>query len=156
MSEEIMTFISDNIFGVWFLMGAALVFWMQAGFAMVEAGFTRAKNAGNIIMKNLMDFCIGTVMFILIGFSLLLGEDFIGFIGKPGFDIFTAYADFDFSNFSFITTNKSYIVFKIKSKKMLYCIYINIQYSISDYISFFTRTLLLPFIMCSKAKVYAT
>ena len=77
------------IFGVWFLIGAALVFWMQAGFAMVEAGFTRAKNAGNIIMKNLMDFCIGTVMFILIGFSLLLGEDFVGLIGKPGFDIIT-------------------------------------------------------------------
>jgi Amt family ammonium transporter len=74
---------------------------MQAGFAMVEAGFTRAKNAGNIIMKNLMDFCIGTVMFILIGASLLLGEDLIGLIGKPGFDIFTAYADFDFSNFVF-------------------------------------------------------
>ena len=68
---------------------------------MVEAGFTRAKNAGNIIMKNLMDFCIGTVMFILIGFSLLLGEDMIGLIGKPGFDIFTSYADFDWSNFVF-------------------------------------------------------
>ena len=67
MTQEIMTFISDNIFGVWFLIGAALVFWMQAGFAMVEAGFTRAKNTGNILMKNLMDFCIGTVMFILIG-----------------------------------------------------------------------------------------
>ena len=64
-----------------------MVFWMQAGFAMVEAGFTRAKNAGNIIMKNLMDFCIGTCVFILIGFSLLLGEDMIGLIGKPGFDI---------------------------------------------------------------------
>ena len=101
MNEEIMQFISDNIFGVWFLMGAALVFWMQAGFAMVEAGFTRAKNTGNILMKNLMDFCIGTVVFILIGFSLLLGEDLAGFIGKPGFDIFTAYADFDFSNFVF-------------------------------------------------------
>ena len=49
-----------ELFGVWFLIGAALVFWMQAGFAMVETGFTRAKNAGNIIMKNLMDFCIGT------------------------------------------------------------------------------------------------
>ena len=49
---------------------------------MVETGFTRAKNAGNILMKNLMDFCIGTVMFILIGFSLLLGEDVLGFIGK--------------------------------------------------------------------------
>jgi Amt family ammonium transporter len=52
-------------------------------------------------MKNLMDFCIGTVMFIVIGFSLLLGEDLVGLIGKPGFDIFTAYADFDFSNFVF-------------------------------------------------------
>lgn len=85
----------------WYLIGAALVFWMQAGFAMVETGFTRAKNAGNILMKNLMDFCIGTVMFILIGFSLLLGEDVLGFIGKPGFDIFTSYANFDFSNFVF-------------------------------------------------------
>lgn len=68
---------------------------------MVETGFTRAKNAGNIIMKNLMDFCIGTVMFILIGFSLLLGEDLVGIIGKPGFDIFTNYANFDWSNFVF-------------------------------------------------------
>ncbi len=101
MTEEVMSFVSDNVFGVWFLIGAALVFWMQAGFAMVETGFTRAKNAGNIIMKNLMDFCIGTVMFILIGFGLLLGEDIVGLIGKPGFDIFTAYADFDWSNFVF-------------------------------------------------------
>ena len=92
MTEEI----SGVIFGVWFLIGAALVFWMQAGFAMVEAGFTRAKNTGNILMKNLMDFCIGTVVFILIGFSLLLGEDVLGFIGKPGF-----YKDFDWSNFVF-------------------------------------------------------
>ena len=76
----IIDLVNGNVFGVWFLIGAALVFWMQAGFAMVEAGFTRAKNAGNIIMKNLMDFCIGTVMFILIGFSLLLGEDVIGLI----------------------------------------------------------------------------
>ena len=82
-------------------MGAALVFFMQCGFAMVEAGFTRAKNVGNITMKNLMDFCIGTVVFILIGFSLLLGEDVLGFIGKPGFDIFTSYKDFDWSNFVF-------------------------------------------------------
>ena len=101
MTEEIMSFINDNIFGVWFLIGAALVFWMQAGFAMVETGFTRAKNAGNIIMKNLMDFCIGTVVFIIIGSSLLLGEDMAGFIGKPGFDIFTAYKDFNFSSFVF-------------------------------------------------------
>ena len=66
--------IDEKVFGVWFLIGAALVFWMQAGFAMVETGFTRAKNSGNIIMKNLMDFCIGTCVFILIGFSLLLGK----------------------------------------------------------------------------------
>ena len=101
MTEEIMNAISSEVYGVWFLIGAALVFWMQAGFAMVETGFTRAKNAGNILMKNLMDFCIGTVMFILIGFGLFLGEDLLGIIGKPGFDIFTDYAHFDWSNFVF-------------------------------------------------------
>ena len=101
MTSAIAEFVTENIFGVWFLVGAALVFWMQAGFAMVETGFTRAKNAGNIIMKNLMDFCIGTVVFILIGFSLFLGEDMIGLIGKPGFDIFTSYENFDWSNFVF-------------------------------------------------------
>ena len=95
--EEVMS----ELYGVWFLIGAALVFWMQAGFAMVETGFTRAKNAGNILMKNLMDFCIGTVVFILIGFGLLFGEDLVGLIGKPGFDIFTDYANFDWSNFVF-------------------------------------------------------
>lgn len=88
--------------GVWFLMGAALVFFMQCGFAMVETGFTRAKNAGNIIMKNLMDFCLGTVAFILIGYSFLLGDSVGGFIGKPNFNIFTAYADgFDWYGFVF-------------------------------------------------------
>ncbi len=101
MTEEMMRAVSSEVFGVWFLIGAALVFWMQAGFAMVETGFTRAKNAGNILMKNLMDFCIGTVVFILIGFGLLLGEDLFGLIGKPGFDIFTAYESFDWSNFVF-------------------------------------------------------
>ena len=129
MNEEIMQFISDNIFGVWFLMGAALVFWMQAGFAMVEAGFTRAKNTGNILMKNLMDFCIGTIVFILIGFSLLLGEDLAGFIGKPGFDIFTAYADFDFSNFVFnlvfCATTATIVsgAMAERTKFLSYCIY---------------------------------
>ena len=98
---DILIEVNDTVFSVWFLIGAALVFWMQAGFAMVETGFTRAKNTGNILMKNLMDFCIGTVVFILIGFSLFLGEDLLGFIGKPGFDIFTSYANFDFSNFVF-------------------------------------------------------
>lgn len=101
MRELVMEAVSAEVFGVWFLIGAALVFWMQAGFAMVEAGFTRAKSTGNIIMKNLMDFCIGTVVFILIGFGLLMGEDLFGFIGKPGLDLFTAYLDFNFSSFVF-------------------------------------------------------
>lgn len=88
--------------GVWFLLGAALVFFMQCGFAMVETGFTRAKNAGNIIMKNLMDFCIGTVVFILIGFGLLCGENaFFGLIGQPNLQIFTDFSDFPWHNFVF-------------------------------------------------------
>lgn len=101
MTDTILNAITGEVYGVWFLIGAALVFWMQAGFAMVETGFTRAKNSGNILMKNLMDFCIGTVVFILIGFGLFLGEDLVGIIGKPGFDIFTDYANFDWSNFVF-------------------------------------------------------
>ena len=103
--EEVMASIgsvSGDLWGMWFLIGAALVFWMQAGFAMVETGFTRAKNTGNIIMKNLMDFCIGTVVFFLIGFGLLLGENaFFGLIGKPNWQVFTNFGDFDFSNFVF-------------------------------------------------------
>ena len=59
---------------IWVLLGAALVFFMQAGFAMCEAGFTRAKNTGNILMKNLMDFCIGTPVFWLLGFGLMFGS----------------------------------------------------------------------------------
>ena len=79
----------------WFLIGAALVFWMQAGFAMVETGFTRAKNAGNIIMKNLMDFCIGTVVFSLLGYTLMMGEDTLfGFIGRPNLDLFLHFREF--------------------------------------------------------------
>ncbi len=101
VTQEVMDYVGGQTFGVWFLIGAALVFWMQAGFAMVESGFARAKNAGNILMKNLMDFCIGCVMFIFIGFSLLLGEDMMGFIGRPGLDIFAAYEGFDWSNFVF-------------------------------------------------------
>ena len=106
MTEEIMQVVTDNIYGIWFLIGAVLVFWMQAGFAMVESGFTRAKNAGNIIMKNLMDFCIGTIMWFLIGASLMLaageGEsDILGFMGTPGFGVFTDYANFSYSGFVF-------------------------------------------------------
>ena len=58
---------------IWVLLGAALVFFMQAGFAMVETGFTRAKNAGNIVMKNLMDFALGTPIFWIVGFGLMFG-----------------------------------------------------------------------------------
>ncbi len=129
MTEEIMNAVNGELFGVWFLIGAALVFWMQAGFAMVEAGFTRAKNSGNILMKNLMDFCIGTVMFILIGFSLLLGEDMMGLIGKPGFDIFTGYAEFDWSNFVFnlvfCATTATIVsgAMAERTKFLSYCIY---------------------------------
>jgi len=129
MTEEILMAVDGELFGVWFLIGAALVFWMQAGFAMVEAGFTRAKNTGNILMKNLMDFCIGTVMFILIGFGLLLGEDLMGLIGKPGFDIFTSYADFDWSNFVFnlvfCATTATIVsgAMAERTKFLSYCIY---------------------------------
>ena len=102
MTMEIMDYVGSEVFGVWFLIGAALVFWMQAGFAMCETGFTRAKNAGNILMKNLMDFCIGTVMFIFLGFGLFLGEDALfGLVGKPNLQILTDYAHFDWSNFVF-------------------------------------------------------
>ena len=125
--------VSTQVFGVWFLIGAALVFFMQAGFAMVETGFTRAKNAGNIIMKNLMDFCIGTVVFVLLGFSLMMAEDYVmGFIGIPNLDIFS-----DFTGF--IETNASSFVFNLvfcataativsgsmaeRTKFVSYCIY---------------------------------
>ena len=100
--SNIIELMNQNIFSVWFLIGAALVFFMQCGFAMVESGFTRAKNAGNIIMKNLMDFCIGAVMFILLGFGLMMGEEALGgLIGTPTLGVFTDYAHFDWSNFVF-------------------------------------------------------
>lgn len=67
---------------IWVLFAAALVFFMQAGFAMVETGFTRAKNAGNIIMKNLMDFSVGSVTFLLFGFSIMFGETVGGLFGE--------------------------------------------------------------------------
>ena len=87
---------------VWYLVGAVLVFFMQCGFAMVETGFTRAKNAGNIIMKNLMDFCIGTVVFILLGYGIMNSENyFFGLIGMPEYQMFTNYFDFNWSNFFF-------------------------------------------------------
>ena len=106
MTTDITSFIEqtvgDAVFGIWFLIGAALVFFMQAGFAMVETGFTRAKNAGNIIMKNLMDFCIGTVAFILLGAGLMLGEDALGgFLGVPTAGIWADFQGYDWANFVF-------------------------------------------------------
>lgn len=99
---EFMEATSKLTFGVWFLIGAALVFFMQCGFAMVEAGFTRAKNAGNIIMKNLMDFCIGSVVFVTLGSGLMLSEDYIaGVIGMPNLDIFTNWENYNWSSFVF-------------------------------------------------------
>ena len=129
MDNNILEAATSEIFGIWFLIGAAFVFFMQAGFAMVETGFTRAKNAGNIIMKNLMDFCIGVPMFMLIGFGLLLGEDVAGFIGKPGFDIFTDYANFDWSSFVFnmvfCATTATIVsgAMAERTKFLSYCIY---------------------------------
>ena len=131
--ELVQETVNTEVFGVWFLIGAALVFFMQAGFAMVETGFTRAKNAGNIIMKNLMDFCIGTVVFVLLGFSLMMAEDYVlGLFGVPNLDIFT-----DFSGF--IEENASSFVFNLvfcataativsgamaeRTKFISYCIY---------------------------------
>ena len=125
--------VASEVFGVWFLIGAALVFFMQAGFAMVETGFTRAKNAGNIIMKNLMDFCIGTVVFILLGFSLMMAEDYVfSLVGIPNLNIFS-----DFGGF--IRENASSFVFNLvfcataativsgamaeRTKFISYCIY---------------------------------
>ena len=87
MTQNILNAVTENVFGVWFLIGAALVFFMQCGFAMVETGFTRAKNAGNIILKNLMDFCIGAVVFVVLGFGLMMGEEVLGgFCGLPTLD----------------------------------------------------------------------
>lgn len=80
---------------MWTLLAAILVFFMQAGFAAVEAGFTRAKNTGNIIMKNLMDFTLGTMCFFIIGFALMFGDDIAGFIGSTGFFNVQSLADAD-------------------------------------------------------------
>lgn len=134
MTNEILSAINESVgtevFGIWFLIGAAFVFFMQAGFAMVETGFTRAKNAGNIIMKNLMDFCIGTCVFIILGCGLLLGEDALGgFLGLPTMGIFTDYANFDWSNFVFnlvFCATAATIVsgsMAERTKFLAYCIY---------------------------------
>jgi Amt family ammonium transporter len=78
--------LQDNLNVVWTLVAAILVFFMQAGFAMVETGFTRAKNTINILMKNLMDFSVGSVVFLLIGFGLMFGKS-NGFFGTTLFGL---------------------------------------------------------------------
>lgn len=94
----------------WYLIGAALVFFMQAGFAMVETGFSRAKNAGNIIMKNLMDFCIGTVVFMILGFGLMMGEDALfGLIGIPNMDLWANFTSFIESPEDGFTTASTFV-----------------------------------------------
>lgn len=102
LTEVIETASSEVGFGIWYLIGAALVFFMQAGFAMVETGFTRAKNAGNIIMKNLMDFCLGTIVFMFLGYGIMNSENyFFGVIGMPDYQMYTDFAGFDWKMFFF-------------------------------------------------------
>lgn len=121
----------SDVNGIWYLIGAAWVFFMQCGFAMVETGMTRSKNAGNIIMKNLMDFCIGTVVFILLGFGLLLGEDTLfGLVGIPNLDILGSFADFDrcaefVFNLVFCATAATIVsgAMAERTKFLSYCIY---------------------------------
>ena len=91
---------------IWILIGAFLVFFMQAGFAMVESGLTRAKNAGNIVMKNLMDFSIGSLAFWLVGFGIMFGAG-SGFFGT--FDIGVT-ADYEFLGLSVPTT--AFVIFQ--------------------------------------------
>ena len=116
--------------GVWYLIGAILVWFMQAGFAMVETGFTRAKNAGNIIMKNLMDFCLGTIVFVLLGAGLLMGEDALfGLVGIPNLGLFTDFAGYDWSTFFFnlvfCATTATIVsgAMAERTKFLSYCIY---------------------------------
>lgn len=92
LEQTITQIVDKEAFAIWFLIGAALVFFMQCGFAMVETGFTRAKNAGNIIMKNLMDFCIGAPVFVLLGFGLMMGKECLGgLVGMPTLGLLTDY-----------------------------------------------------------------
>jgi len=93
--------LQNNINIVWTCVAAFLVFFMQAGFAMVEVGFTRAKNAVNIIMKNLMDFSIGTIAFFVIGFSLMFGVN-KGFFGWDGFGLVGSNGDPESWNWTFM------------------------------------------------------
>ena len=127
--DQVSEQLGSDAFGIWFLLGAVLVFFMQCGFAMVETGFTRAKNAGNIIMKNLMDFCIGTAVFMPLGFGLIYGKDIGGFIGTPTFKMFTDWSNFDYSafffNLVFCATTATIVsgAMAERTKFISYCVY---------------------------------
>ncbi|MDY2816251.1 MAG: ammonium transporter [Bullifex sp.] len=115
---------------IWVLLGAALVFFMQAGFAMVETGFTRSKNAGNIIMKNVMDYCIGTVAFWLVGFGLMFAGDGLFFGGFDPFirgDYSSTFPTFAFVIFQtvFCATSATIVsgAMAERTKFISYCIY---------------------------------
>ena len=92
---------------MWVLIAAALVFFMQAGFALVEAGFTRSKNAGNIIMKNLMDFSIGSIMYWVLGFGLMFGITNYGFFGS-----LTLFSAGDFSHLGLGIPTEAFLIFQ--------------------------------------------
>jgi len=95
-----MNTIAANLDTIWILLTAFMVFFMQAGFAMVETGFTRAKNSVNILMKNLVDFCVGSILFFLVGYGLMFGRDAGGFIGTSNFTL-SITGNLDTSVFSF-------------------------------------------------------
>ena len=88
--------INGDMGALWIIIAAILVFFMQAGFTLVEVGFTRSKNAGNIIMKNVMDLCIGSIMFWAVGYGIMYGSDVVlgGFFrsspAEQGYFFFTA------------------------------------------------------------------
>ena len=116
---------------IWVLIGAFLVFSMQPGFAMVETGFTRAKNAANIVMKNVMDMSLGSIVFWILGFGLMFGEDIGGFIGAPDFfvkgDYGAAYPSSSFFIFQtmFCATAATIVsgAMAERTNFLVYCIY---------------------------------
>ena len=139
--EETLQGLQIGIDNMWLLVAAFLVMFMQPGFAMVEAGFTRSKNTANILMKNLMDFSIGSLLYWIIGFTIMYGDSIGGFIGKPdlffmseGFgDNYSDYADLFFQTVFAATAAtivsgamaertefKSYLIFSIVITVLIY------------------------------------
>lgn len=101
MTEDVLNSLQATLDNVWVLIAAALVIFMQAGFALVEAGLTRAKNVSNIMMKNMMDFCLGALAFFAVGFAIAFGGDMSG-IGKyfGGHGWFLGEGSFTYGNLS--------------------------------------------------------